>query len=69
MAYLRTIIRHIRTRKTNCIIVHVTLREIFSLRKYTQDSQRSFNVTMRRVRVTIVAMEKKLLLHNLCVYL
>jgi transcriptional regulator of heat shock response len=33
-----------------------------------QDKQSTYNVTLRRVRVTIVAEEKQLVLHNLSVF-
>ena len=44
----------------------------YSLReniKTNQDKQCTYNITMRRVRATIVAVEKQSVFHNLCVHL
>ena len=39
------------------------------LHKLKQDTQRTYNVTLRRVRATIVAVEKRRVLHSLIVFL
>jgi len=37
--------------------------------RYQKDRQRTYNVTLRRVRIAIVTVDKQEVLHNLSVYL
>jgi hypothetical protein len=42
---------------------------VHGIEGFKQDSQRAYNITLRRARATIVAAEKQYVLHILSVYL
>jgi hypothetical protein len=52
-------------------LTHVSILRVFAERitLFKEDMQYTYNVTIRRVRATTVVVEKKLVLHNLCVHL
>jgi hypothetical protein len=53
---------------TVCNGVYVTQHEVLII-KNQQDRQRTYNVTLRRLRATIVAVEEQYVLHIPSVYL